>query len=80
MGADDELPTERVNCNVRQADVLARAREEVRRLLDDVKAQVAYDLCAVRLDYIAQTLGEIIGVATAEDVLNAIFDRFCIGK
>jgi len=25
-------------------------------------------------------LGEIIGVVTTEDILNRIFDRFCIGK
>ncbi|MBO4334492.1 MAG: tRNA uridine-5-carboxymethylaminomethyl(34) synthesis GTPase MnmE [Desulfovibrio sp.] len=76
-----EKPTsEHVSCNVRQALALRRAQEELSALLADVRANVAYDLCAVRLDLLAEILGEVIGVSTPAEVLNVVFDRFCIGK
>ena len=76
-----EKPTsEHVSCNVRQACALRRAQEELSALLADVRANVSYDLCAVRLDLLAEILGEVIGVSTPAEVLNVVFDRFCIGK
>jgi tRNA modification GTPase len=62
----------------RQARALAEAlalcrRVQVTSLADEVL--VAEDLVAV-----ADLLGDVIGATTPDDVLNAIFTRFCIGK
>ena len=48
--------------------------------MNDVAGNIPYDLCAVRLDLLAEILGEVIGVSTPDEVLKAVFDRFCIGK
>ncbi|MBQ7738353.1 MAG: tRNA uridine-5-carboxymethylaminomethyl(34) synthesis GTPase MnmE [Desulfovibrionaceae bacterium] len=69
-----------VSCNLRQSQALNLALEELRALRDAVLAQETYDCLAVRLDMVAANLGEITGVSTSTEVLNDIFDRFCIGK
>ena len=40
----------------------------------------ALELCAEELRRAHDVLGEITGVHTADDLLGAIFSRFCIGK
>ncbi len=65
---------------------MARARhvqalEEARRHLD--RAEVAdgkLELLAEDLRLAQQSLGEITGAYTADDLLGEIFSRFCIGK
>jgi tRNA modification GTPase len=49
-------------------------------LLEDLAGGQPYDILAVRLDAACAMLGEITGEITSEDVLNAVFDGFCIGK
>lgn len=66
--------------NLRQAQSLTRARDEVRALIRDVDNAVPYDLCAVRLESAASLMGDVIGLDAPEDVLNRIFESFCIGK
>jgi tRNA modification GTPase len=38
------------------------------------------ELVAIDLRGALDCLGEIIGVTTTEDILDRIFNRFCIGK
>ncbi len=66
--------------NLRQAHSLARVREELELLEQDIRSGVPYDLCAVRLEGAAASLAEITGLDTPEEVLNRIFASFCIGK
>ncbi|WP_207263114.1 tRNA uridine-5-carboxymethylaminomethyl(34) synthesis GTPase MnmE [Desulfovibrio sp. Huiquan2017] len=66
--------------NARQAAVLAEADAELAGLADDAGAGVPYDLLSVRLETACDTLSGITGEIAANDVLNAIFDTFCIGK
>ena len=58
-----------------------QAREEARCHLD--RAEVAdgkLELLAEDLRLAQQSLGEITGAYTADDLLGEIFSRFCIGK
>ena len=41
---------------------------------------VSPELIAVDLQAALNSLGEITGETTTEDILNNIFSRFCIGK
>lgn len=66
--------------NARQALALERALTELRGLRDDILAGHPYDCCAVRLDAAAALLDEVTGRSSTEDVLNSIFEQFCIGK
>ena len=64
----------------REAAALTAARAELEALRGDITAAVPYDLMGVRLEAASVLLADIIGQTTPDDVLNAIFDRFCIGK
>lgn len=64
----------------REAASLTAAREELTGLLADIAADVPYDLLGVRLETAGALLADITGETTPDDVLNTIFDSFCIGK
>ncbi len=66
--------------NLRQKRSLEQAADELESLLRDLDQGMPYDLLGVRLDYASNFLGEITGEIAPEDVLNSIFDNFCIGK
>ncbi|MUM76366.1 tRNA uridine-5-carboxymethylaminomethyl(34) synthesis GTPase MnmE [Pseudodesulfovibrio sp. F-1] len=66
--------------NARQAAALGQAAEELRLLEADAVAGVPYDLLSVRLETACATLSSITGEITSQEVLDAIFDAFCIGK
>ncbi|MGE5179213.1 MAG: tRNA uridine-5-carboxymethylaminomethyl(34) synthesis GTPase MnmE [Bacteroidota bacterium] len=74
--AGEEAPA----TSARQEALLAEALESIRRaraaLLDDA----SYDLIAVDLTDARRALGEIVGRGVDQDVIAAIFSRFCIGK
>jgi tRNA modification GTPase len=66
--------------NLRQHAALLRAGEELELMLEDITVGQPYDILSVRLDTACAVLGEITGEITSEDVLNAVFEGFCIGK
>ncbi|MHC4050977.1 tRNA uridine-5-carboxymethylaminomethyl(34) synthesis GTPase MnmE [Bradyrhizobium sp. 25ACV] len=62
----------------RQRDLLVRASESLRRSLDLVED--GEELAAEELRAAAYALGRLLGRVDVEDVLGAIFQKFCIGK
>lgn len=61
-----------------QKDSLRRAADCVARLLDDVT--VSPEFLALELQQALHAVGEITGETTPDDILEAIFSSFCIGK
>ena len=66
--------------NRRQARVLEQALSELTELKREIAAHIPPDLCGLRLDTACVHLGEVIGLNSTEETLNAIFADFCIGK
>jgi tRNA modification GTPase len=66
--------------NLRQARALEAALEELTALRAETGAGLPYDLLSVRLETACARLSEITGEIAPDDVLNAVFERFCIGK
>lgn len=66
--------------NRRQARALEQALSELTELEGEIAAHIPPDLCGLRLDAACAHLGEIIGLNSTEETLNAIFANFCIGK
>lgn len=66
--------------NARQAAVLGEATAELEMLEQDAEAAIPYDLLSVRVDSACDILSGITGEITSSDILNTIFDAFCIGK
>lgn len=79
-GAAETPPEDGLAPNARQALALERARRELEGLHEDILAGTPYDCCAVRLDAATAFLDEVTGSNSTEEVLNSIFEQFCIGK
>ncbi|MDW8213741.1 MAG: tRNA uridine-5-carboxymethylaminomethyl(34) synthesis GTPase MnmE [Roseiflexaceae bacterium] len=73
--ADGRLVT-----NARHRDALARAARHARDALDGFQRGVSPDLLAVDLTAAINAIGEVTGETVGDDLLHAIFSRFCIGK
>ncbi len=66
--------------NAREKRALVRALEELSGLREDIAVATPYDLLGVRLETAQSRLSEITGDMASEDIINAVFERFCIGK
>jgi tRNA modification GTPase len=66
--------------NVRHKDALKKGLEACRRVEKGLEADVSPELLAIDLQSALGYLGDIVGETTTEDVLDLIFERFCIGK
>ena len=66
--------------NVRHKDALKKGLEACRRVEKGMEVDVSPDLLAIDLQSALGYLGDIVGETTTEDVLDLIFERFCIGK
>ncbi len=78
-GAGEPDPDELVP-NSRQAATLKKANSELKDLMEDIEMQIPYDLLGVRLETACSALSEITGEITPQEVLNSIFENFCVGK
>ena len=77
---DSAEEPEMVVTNVRHKAALERARTglvEVHRAIDQ---GMPPDIVAVDLQEARDSLEEIIGTVTNDDILDRIFSQFCIGK
>jgi tRNA modification GTPase len=66
--------------NVRHQQSICRAAEAVSGAINGLAQGNPPDLVAVDVQAVLGHLGDIVGESTPEDVLNVIFEKFCIGK
>lgn len=64
----------------RQKRCLDEAREALARVLEGLRSGVPLDAVALDLQTALSALGEITGEVTREDILDAMFSGFCVGK
>jgi tRNA modification GTPase len=66
--------------NVRHQDLLVRARVALTRAAAAASNETPEEFVLADLDEARVLLEEVTGARTPDDVLKAIFERFCIGK
>lgn len=66
--------------NLRHYEALSRAQDSIARALNLLASGQGSELLAFELREVATYLGSITGAITPDEVLGAIFSRFCIGK
>ncbi len=66
--------------NMRHKLALQKANEACIRIQDALNMGLTSDLIAVELQECLDQLGEIVGETTTEDILDVIFEQFCLGK
>jgi len=65
---------------VRQCDALAKVESSLTAALAAVAALLPAELIAIDVQSALEHIGAVTGVASSEDVLDAVFREFCIGK
>jgi tRNA modification GTPase len=73
----DQLPT---LTSARQHDALAKVEVSLARALGALRTGLPPDLIAVDLQAALDHIGAVTGLVTSEEVLDAVFREFCIGK
>lgn len=64
----------------RQARALSEAREAIARFGSELERGVPPEVAATHLRGAETALEEVLGVVSTDDVLDAVFREFCIGK
>jgi len=66
--------------NVRHYDIMLKIEEEINKIEVGFAQQLSTDLIVIHINSILNYLGEITGEITTDEILGAVFSRFCIGK
>lgn len=66
--------------NQRHKTALEQTKESLRKALESIRANLSPEFTAVDLRDALDSLGLIIGATYTEDILERIFNDFCIGK
>ncbi len=66
--------------NERHYSALLKAKQSLISALDSLRKGESEEFIAVDLRTAIDSIGEIIGLVTTEEILNNIFSKFCIGK
>ncbi|HSG07465.1 MAG TPA: tRNA uridine-5-carboxymethylaminomethyl(34) synthesis GTPase MnmE [Longimicrobiales bacterium] len=64
----------------RQSRALSGARDEVRAFVDALAVGVPAEVASAHLRSAESFLEELVGAVSTEDVLDAVFREFCVGK
>lgn len=66
--------------NVRHKTLLLRARNNLKKTLKDCKKKLPPEIISLEVRDAIDDLGEITGETIDTEILNRIFNKFCIGK
>ncbi len=66
--------------NTRQIAAVKRAIKSIQSALNSLENKLGFEFTAFDLKEASSALEEIIGKITSDDILNQIFENFCIGK
>jgi tRNA modification GTPase len=73
-------PESAVAINTRHRDCLRRALESCDGARSALGQGLSQEYVAVDLDQGLRAVGEVIGVVDVEQILDSVFNQFCIGK
>ena len=77
---DYDYEHELIITNVRHKDLLKKATIALNAAKNDLINGMPIDLLSINIKNAAKDLGEIIGADVSSDVVNKIFEKFCLGK
>jgi tRNA modification GTPase len=73
-------PEHLIIANIRHKAALAQTRDNLSNVLQGLEEGTSLELIAFEIRSALDSLGEIVGQTATEEVLNRIFEQFCIGK
>ncbi len=79
-GGNEQWQEEGCAPNLRQKVALEHAEQSLLQFRQGIENDVEHDLVTVDLSEALNQLGEIVGETTSDEVLERIFNQFCLGK
>jgi tRNA modification GTPase len=73
-------PDHVIVANVRHKTAIVKIRDSLKSSSKGLEDGVSLEFTAFDIRSALEALGELVGETTPEDVLNVIFEQFCIGK
>ena len=80
LDPEEELPAGEILTSERQYDAILRARKAIGRAALALKEGFTPDAVLTDAEEALSALGELSGRTVREDVVEAVFSRFCVGK
>jgi tRNA modification GTPase len=80
IGKQNLRPENALAINLRHRDCLRRALEACGRARKALEENLSPEYVSVDLNEALQSLGEVVGTAGVEQILDSVFSQFCIGK
>lgn len=80
LGGNSYTEQSAIVSNSRHYENLKKAKQELQNATNATKQKLSGEYISLDLRNAENSLGEIIGEVTTDDILNNIFSRFCIGK
>ncbi|MDF7682465.1 tRNA uridine-5-carboxymethylaminomethyl(34) synthesis GTPase MnmE [Lactobacillus sp. ESL0679] len=66
--------------NQRQVGLLEKAKKQLQDVIQAVKDEVPVDIAQIDFNGAWDTLGEITGESSPDELVNELFSQFCLGK
>jgi tRNA modification GTPase len=73
-------PDHLIVANIRHKQALAQAKDNLSNAIESLEEGRSLEFIAFEIRSALEALGELVGETATEEVLNRIFDQFCIGK
>ena len=73
-------PDHLIVANVRHKAAIVKIRDSLESAKKGLEEGISLEFTAFEVRSALEALGELVGETTSEDVLNVIFEQFCIGK
>ena len=73
-------PEHLIVANMRHKTALAQARDNLSNAVKGLEEGISLEFIAFEIRSALEALGEMVGETATEEVLNRIFEQFCIGK
>ena len=80
IGKDKFEIEEKIIINKRHKVAILNAKDSLQNAIEALNKNMSEEFLALDLRNAYTFMGEVIGENTGEDVLNAVFSKFCIGK
>jgi tRNA modification GTPase len=80
LDEDIDVDSETVVTQSRHKDALVKALAAIERVIVSHETKMPYDFLTIDLKDCLDSLGKITGETVADDILDRIFDDFCLGK
>ncbi len=73
-------PDHLIVSNIRHKNLLVEIKDSLLKAANAFEEKVSLEFIALEIRSALDSLGEMVGETTSEDILNRIFSQFCIGK